>query len=147
MNKGSIILLFMLSVNLVGFGIGFSCAEAGSSCGSNFDNSVINFFFNIDGTTDLNSVDGLSVDENYRASIEGSLTQETGVATATALGAIGFLDVVKMTIAFLSLVTPLPFLVVLYSFGIPLLYMMLLSVILFVFYTLAIVEIIRGVQF
>lgn len=147
MNKGSIILLFMLCVNLVGFGVGFSCAEAGSTCGSNFDNSVINFFFDVEDTTDLNAANGLNVNGTYQSTIEGSLTQETGVATSTALGAIGFLDVVKMTVAFFSLVTPLPFLVVLYSFGIPLLYMMLLSVILFVFYTLAIVEIFRGVQF
>lgn len=147
MNKGSIILLFMICVNIVGFGMAFSCTDAGSACGENFDNSVINFFFNVDDETDLNSANGLSVDETYRASIEGSLTQETGVATANVLGAIGFLDVVKMTIAFFSLLTPFPFLVLLYSFGIPLLYMMSLSIVMFVFFGLAIIEMIRGVQF
>lgn len=146
MNKGSIILLFMLCVNIIGLGVAFSCNDAGGLCNENFDNSVINFFFDVDENTDLNSINGLNVNDTYRGAIEGSLTQETGVATANVLGAIGFLDVVKMIIAFLSLMTPFPFLVLLYSFGIPLLYIMPLSIILFVFYSIAIIEIIRGVQ-
>ena len=84
----------------------------------------------------------------FRSStVEGSLTQETGVATLTSVGAIGFLDVVKMVIGFIALLTPFPLLVMLYSFGIPLLFAMVFFIPIFALYTLAIIEIIRGVQF
>lgn len=147
MNKGSIILLFVICINIVGFGFAFACTDSGVSCGENFDNSVINFFFDVDSETNLNNVDGLSVNETFRSNIEGSLTQEPGVATLTGLGAIGFLDVVKMTIGLFSLLTPFPLLVLLYSFGLPLLYMMLISIPVFALYGLAILEMMRGVQF
>lgn len=147
MNKGSIILLLLLAINIVGFGFASVCTSAGQSCGSNFDNSVISFFFDVDENTDLTIPDGIQVDETFRATMQESLVQETGVATAVLNGVVGFLDSLKMVLAFLSLLTPFPLLVLMYSFGIPLLYMMLFSIPLFVFYALAIIEIIRGVQF
>ena len=146
MRKGSIILLLMLSINIVSYGLAFSCSDAGASCGSEFDNSVIGFFFNINEDANLASADGLSVNETFRSTVEGSLTQEIGVATAGDSGAIGFLDVVKMTIAGIALLTPLPFLAMLDGFGMPLLYLMAFLIVMFAFYAIAIIEFLRGVE-
>lgn len=147
MNKGTLILLLVLSINLVSYGFAYSCSDAGGQCGENFDNSVIRFFFDAKGDTNLMSVDGLNVNETLRKTMEDSLEQEPGVATATDQGAIGFLDVVKMTIGFVALFTPFPILLMLYSFGIPLLFAMLLFIPIFALYSVSIYETIRGVQF
>lgn len=137
----------MICFNLVSFGLAYSCVDAGQTCGQNYDNSVIRFFFDVDNSTDLNAVGGLNVNETLRSTVEDSLTQETGVATSTSLGAIGFLDALKMVLAFVSLLTPFPFLVMLYSLAVPILYTMLISVPIFSMYILAIIELIRGGQF
>ena len=147
MRKGTIILLFMLCLNLVAFGFTYTCTQGGNNCGQNFDNAVVRFFFNVDDTTNLNAVDGLVINETYEGQLTASLEQKTGVATILESGAIGFLDVVRMIIGFISLLTPFPFLIVIYSLGIPLLYSMLLVVTIFAMYSLAIVELVGNREF
>ncbi len=145
MKTGKHILLLMICFNLITAGIGFVCITDGASCGQNFDNSVLNFFFDYNDNIDLSKNTGLSVNGEFTTNIEGSLTQASGLANIG--GSIGYLDVIRMSLGMITLLTPFPLLTMLYALGIPLLFIMLLAVPMFAMYSISIIEFLRGVEF
>jgi len=148
MKKGTILLLFVLCLNLASYGLSYSCTSEGANCGEKFkENSVINFFFEVNQTTKLNATTGLNLDDDFESELAGATREKTGIASQLINGAIGFLDSIRMVLGFISLLTPLPILVVLTALGIPLLFMMLLAVPIIALYSIGVIEFIRGGEF
>jgi len=148
MKKGTLLLLFVLCLNLASYGLSYSCTEGGANCGEKFkENSVINFFFDVNDQTDLNATTGLKLDDDFESELASSTKEKTGIASQLINGAIGFLDSMRMVLGFITLLTPLPIITVLTALGIPLLFMMLLIIPIIAMYSIGIIEFIRGGEF
>lgn len=147
--NGKILLLLMLSLNIVAAAFAFSCATNDVQCGENFSNAVINFFFDIGADTDLTDSSGFNINENAESAIADMTQQESGGGIITGLfeTVTSLLDALKMVIGFIALLTPLPFLTMLYSLGLPFIFTMIIGIPTFALYAISIMELIRGGNF
>lgn len=136
----------VLCINIVAIIIAWQCAQGNSTCGSSWSNGIISFFFDIDNTTDLGDSGGINVNSNYREQIDNTLTpQSSGISL---IGTVGiFLDALKMVLGLIALFTPLPMLVLIFSFAFPLFFSLPIFAVVFVLWTISIAEFVSGKEF
>jgi hypothetical protein len=144
--NGKFLVLLMLSLNIVSILFAFGSYSAGNDYESN--NYMVDAFLDLtiaENPDVLESSGGANLDSSFESSIEG-LTQQESLGTGTDLGFFAILDGLKMVLAFLSILTPLPILAFFYSLGMPFWFNLILGLPLLLLYILAIVEFLRGGQ-
>lgn len=142
--NGKFLILLILALNVVSILFAFGMYQAGNEFISN--NYMINAFLNVGANENpeiLISDGGADLDPSFQSSVEG-LTKQESSGTGTDLGFFSILDGLKMVLAFLSILTPLPILSFFYSIGMPFWFNLIFALPVFVLYCLAILEFVRN---
>lgn len=144
--NGKFIILLVVCMNIVGLLISFGYSQTsdqtiivGDYIFETFFGEINQSEINQDGTVGLNSQSQAAVNE---------LSQEPSagfISTVTNFISVGW-DVIKMTAALLSILTPFPLIAFFNSLGIPLWVNMIFSIPLVLLYILSIAEFVRGGQ-
>jgi len=151
------LLLIMLCINIASIYVSYSCLSyEDSSCASTFEDSLINSFFKIStdkiGTTsdDPNGavlIDGtIEMDGNYQEIVGDTLNPQSTASAGSTTGLAILLDGLKMVLGIFSFFTPLPFLDVIYSLGLPVFIYLPFTVVVLVLYTFGVAEFVRGAK-
>lgn len=144
--NAKIIILLLVCINIISAGYLYSCSNQGASCGVNPNNVIINYFFDLDQNADLSQTGGLNTDGQFSQAVSDSLQQESSGTSGAGTIAI-LLDSLKMVLGIISLITPLPILLLFYSFNLPILFSMIFTIPIVVLYLFSLVEFIRGKNF
>lgn len=144
--KAKMILLFFICVNVVALSISFSCVEEGTNCGGEFNNDVIKSFFDIDATDNLaTSTGALRLNETFESESSDLVSeQQSGIIAGITTGIASFLDPLKMVISILAFFTPIPFMSLMASLGVPTYISMFFIAPMVVMYIIGLAEFIKG---
>jgi hypothetical protein len=142
--NGKFLILFFVCCNIVGLVFTSACITDGGTCGGFVNNAIIGLFFQVDGSQDLTKSGGFGLSQDFSdATSDLTKPESSGIGTQI----VGFiLDGLKMISAMLTLITPFPLLVFLFSLNFPIYISILIGMPLFILWVLAIVELVRGVQ-
>ena len=142
--NGKFLILLVLALNVVSMLFAFGMYQAGNEYFS--ENYMVDAFLKFDVRSNpeiLISEGGAELDPSFQSSVEG-LTKQESSGTGTDLGFFSILDGLKMVLAFLSILTPLPILSFFYSIGMPFWFNLIFALPVFVLYCLAILEFVRN---
>lgn len=145
--NGKFLVLLILSLNVVSILFAFGMYQAGNEFVSN--NYMVDAFLSLgvnDNPEILLSQGGAQLNSNFEESVEG-LTKQESSGTATDLGFFSILDGLKMVLAVLSILTPLPILSFFYSIGMPFWFNLIFALPILILYILSLVSFLRGVEF
>jgi len=145
--NGKFILLLIVSINLFAFVFAAACVDAGTSCGANISDTYIlgRFFSGID-TTVPESQTGLQRSSEFVASSQ-ALTEPTAVGASIFAGLSVIVDAILMIISLVSLLTPLPILDLINSFGFPFYITLAIGAIIVIPYIISVAEFVSGRTF
>lgn len=147
--NGKFLLILFLCINLSTLVASSVCSEQVNDCklGNNIILTSIIPQSSIDAfEDDPTQQAGAGFNEEFTGAVGESL-QEQGSGTSTDTNIFGFLDVVKMVLGVVSLLTPIPFIAFMVSAGLPLLVIFLVGIVPVLLYILAFMEFLRGASF
>jgi hypothetical protein len=145
--NGKFLVLLILSLNIVSIMFAFGMYQAGNDFTTN--NYMVDAFVNLGVNQNpdvLVSQGGAELDGSFQSSVEG-LTKQESSGTGSDFGFFSIIDGLKMVLAMLSILTPLPILSFFYSLGMPFWFNLLLGLPVLVMYVLAILEFVRNGSF
>lgn len=143
--NAKLLLLLMLVLNFIILMFSAACSQS-TECSFSGDGNVLSTFFNFDNNLLLNpnANQQLSLTDGLTQSIESANQGQTGTASSTTSGVALFLDSLKMILAFISLITPLPIFYMISVLGFPFWADLLLGIIFGLMYAVGIMEFIGG---
>lgn len=148
--NGKFLVLLLISFNIMTILFTYGLVVEGNGINNN-DNFFLGFFLitaNFEGDNIKNIAKQGSVDltDGSTDALESLSKQDS--AGAGILGtAFSFIDVMKMVISTISLLTPMPVLAFFYTLDLPIFFILLIAFPLFVMYLLAIASFVKGTQF
>jgi len=145
--NGKFLVLLILSLNIVSILFAFGLYQAGNEFISN--NYMVDAFVSLNVNNNpevLVSQGGAELEGGFQSSVE-SLTKQESSGTGTDLGFFSIIDGLKMILAILSILTPLPILSFFYSLGMPFWFNLLLGLPVLAMYVIAIMEFVRNGSF
>lgn len=150
--NGKFILIVIICMNLLAFFISMGYAQTGT-------NNTIGDFYLVSTFLDSGSYDqtvanatqtkGVELSENYSTALQSLTEEQSGSSIATNIleGLTSFLDVIKMVLAGISLLTPIPLIAFLSSLLMPLWVTIAIGLPLSILYLVALMEFVRGGEF
>ena len=141
--NGKFLLLIIISINIVSILLTGSYVSEGNPQDLGFEeNYIFNTFFSSIDVNELSNVSSISLNSNTSDAVgqfdDGQSSGSTSEGSFPIFGT--FLDGLKMTLAFLSILTPLPILAFVNSLGLPLWLMVLFVAPLGILYVIALFE-------
>jgi hypothetical protein len=147
--SGKLLLLIILMLNFVAIMINGACnsSDPDVSCaGLAQENTILNRFYNWNSNADLYGSGTISASSNYTKAAEDLTTPTSGVTGGSSVFTV-FIDSVKMLLALVGLLTPLPAFLLIATLNMPLWISMFLGIILGIMYLIGIAEFLGGRKF
>jgi hypothetical protein len=148
--NGKIILLILVCINITSYVFGAICIESGTTCGST-SNPLVSAFAKVPTKTNSEQLSASGVafsqSDNYSRAITDFNNQQPATEGSGISAIASFIDIMKMLVSFIALLTPLPVYFLLAGFGLPFVMTLLLMLPISILYLIAVAEFVGGRTF